>query len=1537
MTERLRIRELEAVIGTLKAIEVSQYELEEALDDVEEAFSEGVTVEAAVTTKHLNFITATRFARERFRLDRQRLLPLGGILDDSPLTIERPLSSRSGRKAVAIRTSEIPLIFDPTGSRAMSAFEPTASRGPFLTAFGDRVWIDTFRFLTQTTILSAPPSLGLIPKPVAVFETFGFVTPGMPIILAAGSFWIASNRLVAGRPDNEFAGCKIQGGTIRLSGNLTSSPGSVSATGSWNAEIELTLDPPGADPAPADVRLPASVRLTLGAAGLGRIDFSDCRLAAYGTSLDLTRNQNAPFFDDSTRTVVIPANASLPRFDFANMQSSLFKVETSGTIFGAGWALPTVVTAPDKLGPANGAGFLWIGIDPGLKAKWSGLEQSALNAKTVLLAAPGSLLLVTTLQEAVSQSLFLWNDSGSPEPRRCSLGFDAPVGAVLFYFVGSNIESFLVFGAVQGHLDRPLAADGRRIKVSLPYAVFSLVQFPQHVQAFVSGTNVGAYAEPPFAIALENALLKVQPVAILSASGPIVGNDVNSGTLALTLPLNSGVPTLPDPYAASFDAIFNEDFPRGSASAIATVAWAVPESSQLDFTLLVPDAQGGNQQPVGETFSRGRGLFRTFLLDLSSNADQFGVILPTPDVRFLSVDKLSLISPGNQVAVFTLPPISWEPMLTGLPTAVSGDIPLPPPPHDGGPAALLVESVHLVPVAPKPLVLDYVSEVQAQKRLRARLPLPYGIYADIDTSDMPFHAAGGVFKLNSPQFANQLNGGLQIRMEPVPKEPTPGMSPLFPGRAPTEKTNDYAQGVLSTNIFTAWNSIFEATSNGVPLERYDLSGYGASLFSDWRFTKAVGPAITQARFDVLVGRTSREVIQMQVVIDPWEPRAVRTITIDRQAGGWTLREDSGWQPASDGLFDFPSDKTGLPQIDPAFDAAHIHKGAIQGLVNIRNIQLDAPQFKLPGTGATYQPVLFDADVWLSNDVEIIAGGVTTAGRKLVPSRAIRGYILVDNVKYQSGSVFLPRPADGATIRLLLQTKGPAVAPVACTLGFGGQPNQPGLRKRVSQVDVSCDNAATLNLVCTARGTPELPRDGAWSTARKLPTSQAPSALDPNFPIPIVRPAPGVGGSDRWHLADPIDISLLGPNQTPTVLYGLLQATATQKIFFAQTQITNSPLPIQTARAPKLADVAALFNAAGIFPNLGDAFDFSSAKALSVSPDGISYDEVLTINKTEVMLMNFGIIQLFVEYKGEGGAQTHAEIHVNPNANPRWSIVLDRLCIAVRNGSNTLLSLYATVKADEHTAATIKDLNIRYGSFLRVLESIFNNLQYVARFLPGGKDAGLRVAFSQGKLTVRNAFALPKLPLGTGQITDIAVDMGFDIGLSPQTIEFVAGLGSSQKPFRWIVSPLAGTGVIQVGVNAKGLNVLVQAGIGLGLAIDLGIISGAASITIAVELSTKLEPFLLGVILSGRASVDVLSGLASVTITLAAGLAVVPPNILPSLPPPIPQKLGPYEITFIASVAVGIHITVAWVIDIDWDDYWQFKQTIETPAIPVPLP
>jgi hypothetical protein len=51
-----------------------------------------------------------------------------------------------------------------------------------------------------------------------------------------------------------------------------------------------------------------------------------------------------------------------------------------------------------------------------------------------------------------------------------------------------------------------------------------------------------------------------------------------------------------------------------------------------------------------------------------------------------------------------------------------------------------------------------------------------------------------------------------------------------------------------------------------------------------------------------------------------------------------------------------------------------------------------------------------------------------------------------------------------------------------------------------------------------------------------------------------------------------------------------------------------------------------------------------------------------------------------------------------------------------------------------------------------------------------------------------------------------------------------------------------------------------------------------------------------------------------------------------LPPP--TSIGPEDITMIASCSVGIHITICWVISIDFDGSWTFSQTITMPQITV---
>ena len=55
-----------------------------------------------------------------------------------------------------------------------------------------------------------------------------------------------------------------------------------------------------------------------------------------------------------------------------------------------------------------------------------------------------------------------------------------------------------------------------------------------------------------------------------------------------------------------------------------------------------------------------------------------------------------------------------------------------------------------------------------------------------------------------------------------------------------------------------------------------------------------------------------------------------------------------------------------------------------------------------------------------------------------------------------------------------------------------------------------------------------------------------------------------------------------------------------------------------------------------------------------------------------------------------------------------------------------------------------------------------------------------------------------------------------------------------------------------------------------------------------------------------------------------------PPPLPALPTSI--SIGPEEITLIATCSVGIHLSVCWVVSVDWDGSWEFSQSVTAPKI-----
>ena len=1572
-----------AILGALRpGVGATQRHLDDALGDVRQALDAGQAASSLATPGLLG--TAATRAPFAPMVDAEGPLARRDALTE-PVPALRARGAAAAR-LVSVRTSPLAEA-DPLAPAWVRGMRPTTTRGPFLSELGERLWIDTFLLTPRVTVMAQS---GLFaPRMLAQLPLSRRPAPAGRRRLTAGSVWLPANVLVRGRPVNEFVGVNISGGSVELDGITASTAPTITLGGAWRFKLVLRLaappspapEPgPGTDAAHAAAALPATLTLTLDAAGTFSVELSPSSATAYDSALTLTRNQDRPFYDELSRSVVVPCTASLPTFAFATVRSVSWTIGDAAPITRAGWALVVTVTTPQALADAAGAGYLWLQLDSGLHASWSGLPKPAMLPHAVLGVAPGIILFSATLRPAeVTYQLRLWEEPRSDPLRRSSIEVMSTAGSTLFYVSQPGSEAIIFAGKALGHFDRPIVADGGRVGVRMPAAWFILVALPDATTGGVIAVDPGALSAAHFAFALENALLKVRPPAWLGLTGPLTGDALDSGLLLVRFPFRTLLPTLPDPYAANFEFDRRQDVDVGWANAVVT--WAAPPTASL--ALSVQSTQGSvlgpaqtSQTPVQLASRTGALVLQRVLVDVSSNADQFGVAIPyqAPSVH---VQGLALVASARDVGVVTLPPISWEPMLTKAPVPGDGDLPLPPPPHDGGIAALSADTPKTQPVAPIPLLAAYHDAINSRRHFVARLPLPFGLIAQLDTrrkSDAPessFLGDGNTVYLNQPTFTTGVSGGLQLAIRGIPNPsgsanpPVPFTDGTWPGfvelrSEPNE--NHYAQAVLSTDLFIAFRSAFGVASpNGIPLRHYELSGYGASLLSDWRDTAAPGPAIIEARFDVFVGRTGHEVIQMQSVLYPWFVRVVRTITMDRTRGGWVLREDSGWVPVTNGFFEYQ------PVLAEAFAPPRRHPGAIVGVTNVRHIRtvgapFDVPPKATPSTPVPtqWQQVLFDADVVFAtgDDPRLVVTGGSVADR--TAARDITGWIQIDGPKFtdtlpDSSTFERVRPAGAAEINALLATAGPAMAPIACALELGGTAANPGLAFRAVRADVSVVNdGGTYHLVAAVRGSPALPRDGAWSIARRGKLDPAPNALDPNFPVPLVRPHVSLPGHQRWHLADPADITRLDEAADPNTRYGLVQSLGTQKVFFERPRVGSDADPITLPQPPKLADMGALLNAAGVFPGLGDAFDFQTLKALAVSKGNVRFTETFPIGSEAAIktaqLADLGAIQVQIQYRDEheinvepdkkNPQPTIASITVDPDAPVRWSLSLSRVCFAVVYNKEPLIRIFADVKADARSAPTVANLNVRYEGILGALQTIFTNVQQVAKFLPGGSDSGLHVGFSHGHLTVRNAFALPSLPLGTGQITDVAVDMGFDVALSPFDVRFVAGLGSEQKPFRWIVSPLAGTGVVQVAISRNGLDVLIQGGLGVGLAIDLGIASGSASVALAVELDTEPDPFMIKGILSGRASVDVLQGLASATITLAAGLGIIPDKKItqpPFLPPSIPPTdLPSLTIGLVASVAAGIHISICWVVDVDFDGYWQFRQDITTPAIHIPI-
>lgn len=656
------------------------------------------------------------------------------------------------------------------------------------------------------------------------------------------------------------------------------------------------------------------------------------------------------------------------------------------------------------------------------------------------------------------------------------------------------------------------------------------------------------------------------------------------------------------------------------------------------------------------------------LLDVSTNADLMGITYSpinrdvllrmthqvladdgpsnTTPVPY-EIEGMDLKASGQFVKAFSVPHISWEPVVN---LSDIQDLPADPPqgflglPDDGGPTRLFNTSVKTVTLAPIPVTNFLIEEFKNGNETAtfSLFTLPFGMHAMArinPDNHFPEGGDGSEFELNQPEFDPDLRGGIQLKTTGAYNEQQDNLN--FQGNT-LQRTNLISSSpnktsVLGEIVTRSFNVEFSAdlpsdffTNRGVPLERIDFSGYGASMFSNWLNNDAKNSETSQAKFDVLLGRTAHEVIQVRKVIQPWGIYMVRTITLFRVGSGYVYRVDSGWKPQSDGEYDFnftvessdnsatdsyfmTNHKNFFAEFNPLeFDKVKnlrpyaFYPGVVKRISNVRNIRdtTDFPTFyydpdrlkvagevfmdqngKVKPVGSneigtpwnvTLTPVKFTANVHIDDVKEGAVNGS-------VLSKEMIGYV-------QISPVGTPIPRDA--LAQLLRERPEIGGQVDCVVDIG----KTGQLMRISRVEInnSLDSNSREIFAGVAKGTPILPKDGSWSLARHDAQTNEVTSIGNDFGVPLIRGGEWLRADDgSWsanqagellRLADPAD--LLDSNPGDVFNYAFLQNTGSQKTLFSLPSFEEGVKVLKT-NSQHFADAYHLLNSKGTFPNLND--------------------------------------------------------------------------------------------------------------------------------------------------------------------------------------------------------------------------------------------------------------------------------------------------------------------------------------------------------------
>jgi hypothetical protein len=1173
---------------------------------------------------------------------------------------------------------------------------------------------------------------------------------------------------------------------------------------------------------------------------------------------------------------------------------------------------------------------------------------------------------------------------------------DLPDDPSYVYFRFAPLEQSAVLGA--------LAAGAQSFAANTP-----VEQRSRNFQTGVRTFNAALSASDRFAVPLVATEQAAQPSLFKSAIDTnIVDNahrSVESGDLTSVIaefeanPLLSHIKDKTDHVRQTLTtALRNSQSASGSERFFAATGIAGDQPA----TLLASRDNRVGELFVPDTF---------MLLDVSSNADQMGVSLGTAirverdqrgDANLFTegavfagattassmqfqILNMDVVASAQNLRAVTLPQISWEP-IWNIPLEIEGS----PDPldlitvtpgvvvydNDGIPTRIFSESPYQVPIAPLPVTKHFLKEFNDKhvpRQLRSIFTLPFALIAQADFSRTTKKPANQSSRLhfNRPHF-DELHGGLQIKAQ-APTASTPrsfgGWTVQLDGNI---KWALFGVPISGSTLGNAVKGIFNREfftnpTRKVPLEQIEFSGYGASIVSNWLDDGATIASVSQATFEVLVGRTGHEVIQVRSILYPFGVHVVRTITLTRSANGYVFRSDSGWKAESDGFYDFDY----VIEIDSAKinvdDPYVFHNQPVKGVSNVREIKdfPDAGTFKssfklndpeLPpavlgvslaqwkklfdvaalsdSLDVEMQAVVFDADVHLDN---VTSGGIKDPahGDFKVLSRKMLGY-----VQLAPPSILVPARVFAD---LLNFQKGSLGGPVDCIVDIA-KSKQP---MRVTRVDVSpaLDGAGRHIFATAAHGSLILPADGSWSVVKQQTDTGDVKPVEEGQSVPLIK----ANGNTNFRIAHPADVVQPATSKTN---FGVVQSTGTQKLLFDIPQFSLNEAKLKSAET-YFADAYKLLNSKSIFPNIANALQLTNAeKSVEVLGEGlmkmadrdIDLNSLLPSTYQYAFIDEPGILKIYAEYKNTTGAGGKLKLGIDSAAAlaDKWKAALSDIRIVVDLGPFTEL-----MWVDGNFNAS-SGLNPKYDvpqlQFGPILQPVIDILQILATLSGDDFDSGMNVGMSNSpdnweyKFNCSKEIPVIKFPspeqLTINPTPPLKLEAGLKVGfyfnevlsiptdlkqLVPGCGAYVAFTGGLHVMcFSLQIASVYAVGQVELGIAADskaGISLHMKFGFGVELVVGLPVVANV-SVLYMVEVIVGISSTTLDVaaMMLFRGSAEILGGLVSICIQIEAGGGIHRD---------IPAK----RTDCVAQVTFSIDVTILWVIDLHTSDSWQESRQI----------